>query len=611
MGLRAKRRDDEGTGAPGRGADKKSIAQVEATVQGLADGGMVTDAPRHKGTPLGELLVLKGLVSEEQLKEALAQQTSTGMRLGQLVVHLGLVDERAMVQVLADQLSMEVVDLRTAQLDESVAGLLPEETARRLCAIPLAKDGSRVDVVVGDPQAEFLTKQLIDVLKSPVRLLLAARSDVERAIEQSYRSTARLGDALRVFEERLEARKAQVETEAQGPTQVVVDENAPVVQVVNVILEQAVRDRASDVHIEPQEDRLRVRVRTDGALHEVSTLPLSMGPSLVSRIKVMAEMNIVERRRPQDGQMAVTIAGRALDVRVATTGTVFGEKCVMRLLDKSRALFRLNELGMPEDTYRRFSDLIHAPYGMVICAGPTGSGKTTTLYASLSEINNDEINITTIEDPVEYIFPSINQIQINEAAGITFAAGLRSILRQDPDAVLVGEIRDVETARIAVQAALTGHFVLSSLHATDTAAALHRFIDMGIEPYLVASSLLGVVGQRLIRRLCPHCIEPYDPTPEQLAFYRRAGGDLDKHDFKRGAGCNFCGQTGYFERVGIYEVMLVSDELKALVVESAPHELLRRTAMEQGMRTLQEQAVRLVTDDQTTLAEVLRTVQVV
>jgi type IV pilus assembly protein PilB len=605
MGLiRAKHRDDEDDRAPRRGSKQDAVAGVETAV---AD---VTDAPRHKGTPLGELLLGRGMLSEEQLKEALLQQTATGERLGHLLVSHGLVDERELVRVLADQLSMEVVDLRTATLDEEVVALLPEETARRLCAIPIARDGSRIDVAVGDPQAEFLTAQLIDVLKSPVRLVLAARSDVERAIEHSYRSTARLGDALRVFEERMEARQAQLANEPQVQ-QVVVDENAPVVQVVNVILEQAVRDRASDIHIEPQEDRLRVRVRTDGALHEVSSLPLSMGPSLVSRIKVMADMNIVERRRPQDGQLTVTIAGRQLDVRVATTGTVFGEKCVMRLLDKSRGLLRLHELGMPADTYERFSELIRSPYGMVICAGPTGSGKTTTLYASLAEINDDEINVTTIEDPVEYIVSSINQIQINEQAGITFAAGLRSILRQDPDAVLVGEIRDVETARIAVQAALTGHFVLSSLHATDTAAAMHRFLDMGIEPFLVASSLLGVVGQRLIRRLCPHCIETYTPKPEELAFYRRAGGDPSKERFVRGAGCNFCGHTGYFERLGIYEVMRATDEIKQLVVESAPHEQLRSLAVEQGMRTLQDQALRLVTEDQTTLAEVLRTVQVV
>jgi type IV pilus assembly protein PilB len=307
----------------------------------------------------------------------------------------------------------------------------------------------------------------------------------------------------------------------------------------------------------------------------------------------------------------VTVGGREMDVRVATTGTVFGEKAVLRLLDKSRALLRLNELGMPTETAERYSDLIRSPYGMVICCGPTGSGKTTTLYATLSEIANDSINVTTIEDPVEYVYPSITQIQINEPAGITFAAGLRSILRQDPDAVLVGEIRDVETARIAVQAALTGHFVLSSLHATDTAAAMHRFLDMGIEPFLVASSLLGVVGQRLVRRLCPHCAEQYNPTPEEIAFYQRAGGDGNKTTFVRGAGCNFCQHTGYFERVGIYEVMRVTDEIKALIVDRAPHEIIRNLAVEQGMRTLQDQALRLVTENETTVAEVLRTVQVV
>jgi type IV pilus assembly protein PilB len=605
MGLiRAKRRDDEDVARSRRGDKESALAGVEAAV------AEVTDAPRHSGTPLGELLLGRGMLSEDQLKDALLQQTATGERLGSLLVQLGIVDEREMVRVLAEQLGMEVIDLRQADLDEEVVSLLPEETARRLCAIPVGRDGQRIDVAVGDPQAEFLTGQLIDVFKAPVRLLLAARSDVERAIDGTYRSTARLGDALRVFEERMEQRRTQLANEPQQ-AQVVVDENAPVVQVVNVILEQAVRDRASDVHIEPQEDRLRVRVRTDGALHEVSSLPLSMGPSLISRIKVMADMNIVERRRPQDGQMAVTVGGREMDVRVATAGTVFGEKAVLRLLDKSRALLRLNELGMPVDTAERYSDLIRSPYGMVVCCGPTGSGKTTTLYATLSEIANDSINVTTIEDPVEYIFPSITQIQINEPAGITFAAGLRSILRQDPDAVLVGEIRDVETARIAVQAALTGHFVLSSLHATDTAAAMHRFLDMGIEPFLVASSLLGVVGQRLVRRLCPHCAETYKPTPEEIAFYQRAGGDENKETFVRGAGCNFCGHTGYFERVGIYEVMRVTDEIKALIVERAPHEVIRALAVEQGMRTLQDQALRLVTEDDTTVAEVLRTVQVV
>jgi type IV pilus assembly protein PilB len=371
-----------------------------------------------------------------------------------------------------------------------------------------------------------------------------------------------------------------------------------------------VRDRASDVHIEPMADTVRVRVRTDGALHQITTLPGQMGPSLVSRIKVMSDMNIVERRRPQDGQMAVTVAGRDLDVRVSTTPTAFGEKCVLRVLDKSRAVIELPGLGMEPATYARFSDLIRSPYGMIICAGPTGSGKTTTLYAALTAIDKDEINLVTIEDPVEYVFPTINQIQVNEAAGLTFASCLRSVLRQDPDAILVGEIRDVETARIATQAALTGHFVMSSLHATDATSALHRFMDMGIEPFLVASSLLGIVGQRLIRRVCEHCAEPYTPSAEELSFYERGGGEPGRDVFTHGAGCNFCGHTGYFDRVGIYEVLAVTDEMKELIVTNAPHAQLRALAIDQGMTTIRDQAIRLATAGKTTIAEVIRTVYV-
>jgi type IV pilus assembly protein PilB len=286
-------------------------------------------------------------------------------------------------------------------------------------------------------------------------------------------------------------------------------EDAPVVQVVNLIVQQGARDRASDIHIEPQESRVRVRYRIDGALHDVLALPPNMGPSVISRIKVLAGMDIVERRKPQDGQLAIEVDGRPLDIRVATTTTIWGEKCVMRLLDKNRQLLRLDDLGMPEETHNRFSKLIRSPFGMVICAGPTGSGKTTTLYAALTEINNSERNIMTVEDPVEYVLPSINQIQIQDQAGVTFAGGLRGILRQDPDIILVGEMRDVETARIGIQSALTGHLVLTSLHGTDAAGALERFLDLGIEPFLVASSVVGVVGQRLVRRICRSCSTTY------------------------------------------------------------------------------------------------------
>jgi type IV pilus assembly protein PilB len=485
--------------------------------------------------------------------------------------------------------------------------LLDEEAARELHAIPTARDGERVVVAVADPTLEDLQPRLIAALNTPVRLAVAAPADVQHAIERAYVDRESITDALREFEERFGSRQRANET---NHAQVVVDENAPVVKVVNLILEQAVRDRASDVHVEPQEGRVRVRARTDGALHEIMTLPAGMATPLVSRIKVLADMNIVERRRPQDGQLEIEVAGRALDVRVATSPTVFGEKCVLRLLDKTRAFLDLEGLGMADDSAAVYRDLIRSPYGMVICAGPTGSGKTTTLYATLAAISNDEINVTTIEDPVEYVIPSINQIQINEQAGVTFAGGLRSILRQDPDAILVGEIRDVETARIAVQAALTGHFVMSSLHATDAASALHRFMDMGIESFLVSSALLGIVGQRLVRKVCRHCVESYSPTPEELAFFERSGGNPEKTEFVQGAGCNFCGHTGYFERVGIYEVLPMTDELKELVVTNASLGDLRKAALDGGFRTLRDQAIRLVEEDRTTIAEVLRTVYV-
>ncbi|HEV2643345.1 MAG TPA: GspE/PulE family protein, partial [Candidatus Elarobacter sp.] len=295
-------------------------------------------------------------------------------------------------------------------------------------------------------------------------------------------------------------------------------------------------------------------------------------------------------------------------IRVSTTATVFGEKCVMRLLDRTRALLTLSQLGMSSETYKEYERLIRSPYGMVICAGPTGSGKTTTLYATLAEIDREEINVMTIEDPVEYVFPSINQIQINALAGVTFATGLRAILRQDPDAILVGEIRDVDTARIAVQAAMTGHFVMSSLHATDATSALHRFMDMGIEPFIVASSLLGVVGQRLIRKICTKCAAAYSPTPDEVAFFEQSGGTSEQADFRHGRGCNACGQTGYYDRIGIYEVLPINDDLKALVVERASLAALRAAAVSVGMRSLRDQAVELVESGQTTIAEVLRTV---
>jgi type IV pilus assembly protein PilB len=573
----------------------------------LDEIGVAAEAAEAVITPLGALLVERGDLSGQQLRDALGAQTSGGKRLGEILVELGVISERSLSSALAEQAGLEPVDISRARPDIAIVGLLTEEQARTLGALPLRQVGGRIEVAIANPLDPELQAKLIALLHSPVRMLVAPPADVAYAIERAYLNQAEISGALKEFQQRSEERGRGTSTTA---AEVEVDANAPIVKVVNLIFEQAVRDRASDVHIEPQQDRVRVRVRTDGALHEVLSLPVSMATPLVSRIKVMADMNIVERRRPQDGQIELTIEGHSLDVRVSTTATVFGEKCVMRLLDRTRALLTLAQLGMSDESYTEYDRLIKSPYGMVICAGPTGSGKTTTLYATLAEIDREEINIMTIEDPVEYVFPSINQIQINPLAGVTFATGLRSILRQDPDAILVGEIRDVDTARIAVQAAMTGHFVMSSLHATDATSALHRFMDMGIEPFIVASSLLGVVGQRLIRKVCANCTGPYQPTAEERAFYQLSGGNLDKTDFVQGKGCNVCGQTGYYDRIGIYEVLPVNDDLKDLIVAQGSLAALRDAAASLGMRTLRDQAIDLVETNLTTVAEVLRTVYV-
>jgi len=496
------------------------------------------------------------------------------------------------------------VDLRTVTPDPAATALLDEATARELVAIPLSVGPSGVVVAMADPSAANQLR-LRQAVGRPVVARLAPAADILLAIGNTYRALAGIESRVKAFEARDSMRRDAARAEA-----VVASDDAPVVQVVQLVITQALRDRASDIHVEPQGERLRVRYRIDGALHDVADLPASIGPAVVSRIKILGGMNIVERRRPQDGQISMDVEGRAVDIRVSTTAVVGGEKVVLRLLDKSRPLYRLEQLGMPHDMAGRYSALLRSPYGMVICAGPTGSGKTTTLYGSLGEINTPDRNIMTIEDPVEYTFPSINQIQINEQAGITFAGGLRSILRQDPDVILVGEVRDVETARIAVQSALTGHFVLSSLHATDAPSALHRLLDMGIENFLIASSVTTVLAQRLVRRVCTHCREHYRPSPEELAFLEAIGGQPPE-GYLRGAGCNFCAHTGFLDRTGVYEIMPVTDAIRELILDRAPHGEMRKAARYEGMRTLQEEAVRLVHAGVTTLAEVMRSIYLV
>jgi type IV pilus assembly protein PilB len=555
---------------------------------------------------LGEILLERQHLTSDQLTEALFRQSATGQRLGALLVELGVVSERALAEALGEHFSLPVVDLRKHVPEAEALKKLTESAARSMGAVPLRIEAGVLEVAVTDP-SEDLGRAIAKASGMPTRLVVAAGSDIVRAIDLNYRALTDIGRHVAAFTSADDTRRTDRragDRRAASPA----NPDAPVVQVVQLVLAQALRDRASDVHVESTDSKVRIRYRIDGVLHDVLSLPVEMGPAVASRIKVLAGMNIVERRRPQDGQMTVEIDRRSIDIRVATSGTVTGEKVVMRILDKSKPLFRVAELGMTADMQRRYMQLVSAPYGMVICAGPTGCGKTTSLYATLTELDSSERNIMTVEDPVEYRFPSINQIQINEQAGVSFAAGLKAILRQDPDIVLVGEARDEETARIAVQSALTGHFVLSSLHATDSTSALYRFLDMGIEPFLVSSAVTGVLSQRLVRRICDACRRPYQPSPEEMAFYFESGGQPPLGSFWRGEGCAFCAQTGYSERIGVYELMVMTPEMRQLIVERPSHHAIRDLAVRQGTRTLRTEATRLVAEGVTTIAEIVRSI---
>jgi type IV pilus assembly protein PilB len=617
VAFKKKSKDDNVAAAPHQGGGVATV--VEGRNEGesvpsdvpaqdpAADSGEATpplsSALTEKQTiRLGDQLIAGNLITEAQLQKALEMQRDSGGLLGEVLVSIGALNEQSLAHALASFFGFDVANLRRDNVDPTMINYLPENIAREYVAFPVRMEDENLFIAVAEP-----SEQLRDILSKAsgkqVKLLISPLSDIRWAIDSNYRALGTVAQLVQVFESVEGSRKRNVD----APETEIVADDAPVVQVVDRILTQAMRDRASDVHIEPSDDIVRVRFRIDGALKEILQLPSAIGPGLVSRIKIMANMNIVERRRPQDGQLTINIDGKEVDVRVATTATIMGESCVMRLLDKTRSVLRLNDLGMPVDTHEAYSKIVRAPFGMVLCAGPTGSGKTTTLYATLSEVSNPTLNVMTIEDPVEYVFPSINQIQTNEQAGLTFATGLRSILRQDPDVILVGEIRDVETTRVAVQSALTGHFVVSSLHATDSVSALHRFLDMGIESFLIASSVLAVVGQRLLRRVCPSCKAPYQPSDEELVFYEESGGPA-KTEFFQGTGCNFCTHTGYKDRIGIYELLIMTPELRRLVVGWATQEELRNMAVKQGMRTLRQEAINLVNQDITSISEVIRSV---
>ena len=548
---------------------------------------------------LGELLIESGLLSAEQLESALAEHKRQRLPLGQVLLSQGLVDEKALAAVLSIHFNVPQVDLARARVEKDALALIPEAYAREHTILPIRLNKDELEVVTVDPGDLALFAELKVLTRKRIKPLLGVRSEIDFAITQAYKLRTGVDRHVRSFEETFQA---------AGATHRLSDvkQDAPVVQIVDLIITQGAEERASDIHIEPQQDHLRVRFRIDGVLHDATRLPATLAAPIASRVKLLANLDIVDRRHSQDGQIQTTVNGRPLDIRVGTIETIWGEKVVLRLLERSRSILRLDTLGFSPAGLQTFRGLIQSPYGMILVTGPTGSGKTTTLYAALNELDHVEQNIMTIEDPVEYTFEGVNQIQINRLAGITFANGLRAILRQDPDAILVGEIRDKETAEISVQSALTGHLVLSSLHATDAIGAMYRFLEMGIETFMVTSAVIGVLAQRLVRRICPECAGPYEPEPEELEFYHSLGGQGTV--FRRGTGCAHCAHTGFYGRIGVFEVLRMTDGIKRLLLRNASPEVLRALATAEGMTTLRSGGLARVDEGLTTVAEVMRSV---
>jgi type IV pilus assembly protein PilB len=556
------------------------------------------------GTPLGSLLIDEGLLTEAQLDAAVAEQARTGKPLGRLLIEQGTISEAELVGTLARQVGLEFVDLNDRAIDGSVAALVTESLARRYQAIPIGWEDGKLVVAMADPSNVFAVDDIRALAGAEVRTVVATASQIIETIERFFRVDGEVDEVMQAATD-----EAGEETDLAGLSAIV--EDAPIVKFVNLLVNQAVGDRASDIHVEPNETDLRIRFRIDGVLHEVMRSPRSIQAGVISRLKVMADINIAERRLPQDGRITMKASGRSIDLRVATLPTVYGEKVVMRILDKSQAVLRLEDLGFLPEALARFEGSYTKPYGTILVTGPTGSGKSTTLYSTLNQLNTADRNIITVEDPVEYRLPGINQIQINIKAGLTFPSALRSILRADPDIVLVGEIRDKETAVIGIEAALTGHLVLSTLHTNDAASTPMRLVEMGIEPFLVISALDCVVAQRLARRLCDKCKEPFQPTEAELTAAGWPMEELDAGEWPtlhRAVGCGSCGRTGFRGRFGIHEVMVMSEELQRLVIERRSSEDLQKVALMQGMLSMRSDGLRKVGMGMTSLEEIFRVV---
>lgn len=556
---------------------------------------------------IGDILINQGLITSQQLKETLKlQKEGNKKRIGEILVERGAISREELYEILQYVYETEYVDLSNYVIDPEVISLIPEKIALRFKLIPLSKNDYELIIAMANPLDVYAIDFVRDYTKiKRIKSLLATEEDVLNAITSYYELgeyddiIEKLGTEIIFKEEEEEEDLKKLEA---------ISKEAPIIQLVSMLIVQGVKDRASDIHIEPNEKGLLIRLRVDGILHDIRTLPNTIKSAIISRIKILAKMDIAERRLPQDGRFQVKFGTREVDLRVSTIPTVLGEKVVLRLLDKSKGLIKLEQLGFISEQLKEFKSIISKSYGIILLTGPTGSGKTTTLYAALNQVNSKDKNIITVEDPVEYKLARINQIQIKPKINLTFANTLRSILRQDPDIIMVGEIRDTETAQIAVQAALTGHLVFSTLHTNDAASALTRLIDMDIETFLISSSVIGVIAQRLVRVICEKCKEKYTPEKNVLSGLNIKDNSKDDGKVKlyRGTGCSFCKNTGYYGRTSIYELIVLDEAIRSLVISKASSNVIKAAAIKKGMKTLKDSGMEKVMQGITTIEEVIR-----
>jgi len=563
-----------------------------------------------------DFLVARGVVSADQLKKLIQGQKREGERIEQAIVRLKYAGEETVFKCLADYFNLPFIDLNTYLIDEEVIKTIPEEMAKRHKLIPLFKIGNTLTVAMVNPLDIHALDEVRNKTKTDVEIVISTEENIKKAIDQHYGVTeTMLQNTLKQFVSEGTGRAPAEPSDYRKTHDLALKEeligrleDAPATRLFDLVMIQAIREQASDIHFEPDEKSLRIRFRIDGFLYEILSLPKAIHPSVASRIKVLAEMDIAEARLPQDGNFNIKMENRSFEIRVSTFPTIYGENVVIRILDQTSSLFELKDLGFSEEMLSNYQQLIRRANGIILVTGPTGSGKTTTLYASMNMINSMDKNIITIEDPVEYRLPLVRQTQINPKAGITFATGLRSILRQDPDVIMVGEIRDIDTAEIAIQAALTGHLVLSTLHTNDAPEAISRLMDIGIVPYLISSSVIGVLAQRLARTICPKCKTPYQADQSVLAeLDKNLSGSKEAITLYRGKGCKNCRQSGYRGRTGIFELLVVNEKIKHMISEKASIQRIRETAKETtGMLSLREDGLRKVLSGMTTFEEVDR-----